>query len=191
MKSLIEIENSRRHKEKKTALLKSFRNKIADGKLVKTTNIDGQVTNITAATAEDPIHYTAYQIFRSDLVRFVAELSDDIIVPTVPPNTNLKTVLNKILSRGILELGDPINDDKRSIWVDFGLGMAAPKKVGDRVKPGSNELQLIITAVKDGNHPNDDSIGIICTTTASMSDGGSPIDPPFSGPVHPKDSITE
>ena len=191
MKSLIEIEDSRIHKEKRIALLKSFRDKIADGELVKTANVNGQITKTTAAFADDPIHYTAYQIFRSDLIRYVAELSDDIIVPTVLPNTNLKTLLNKILSRGILQLEDPINNDKRSIWIDFGLGMAAPKKIGNRVKPGGNELQLIITAVKDGEHPKDDSVGLICATTASMSIGGLPTDPPLSGPVHPKDSTIE
>jgi hypothetical protein len=189
MKSLIEIEDASNHKTKKTELLKAFRDNIADGELEKTVKVNGQVTKKITVFAKDPIHYTAYQIFRSDLMKYVAELSDDIIVPAVPPNTNLKTLLNKILTRGILQLNDPINDDKRSIWIDFAYGVSAPKKVGERSFPGSLELQLIITGVKDGEHPNDDSIGVICNTTASMNRVGAPIEPPFSGPVHPKDSI--
>jgi hypothetical protein len=192
MKSLIDIKNSQEHKVKKAELLKTFRDKIADGKLVKTVKVNGQITEIIAAKAEDPIHYTAYQIFRSDLIKYVAELSDDIVVPTISPNTTLKVLLNKILSRGILQLADPINNDKRSIWIDFGLGMSAPKKVSEGVViPGSTELQLIITAVKDGEHPKDDSTGVICSTTASMRKEIAPIEPPFSGPVHPKDTISE
>jgi hypothetical protein len=191
MKSLISIDTNV-HITKKKELLKAFKDKFTDTELSKTKTV-GTTTTIVqkqVVTAKDPIHTTARGIFRSDLVRYLALLSDDVKLTINGQKTTLQAFLNKQLDAAVLDGNHPLRDNKRSIWIDFAYGKSAPIAIqsqGQSVAiPGSDELQLIITAVIDGKHPADDQLGLACFTTASMSTGGGPIDPPFSGPVHPE-----
>lgn len=187
MKTLIAIDNSEAHIAKKKKLLKSFREKFTNVELSKSIKIGNTKTKKVVVAAQDPIHTTARGIFRSDLVRYLAILSDDVKMTVNGQETNLQSLLNKLLDAAVLDRNHPLNDNKRSIWIDFAYGGSAPIAAQEQVNPFGDELQLIITAVKDGKHPADDQLGLACFTTASMSEGGGPTDPPFSGPVHPEE----
>lgn len=189
MKSLIQIEKTADNLKRKTELLNSFRDKFTDAKLTKTVKLGTSKKSEVVISEKDPIHSTAYEIFRIDLMRYLVALSDDIIIPANLNNISLKDFLQGIINESAVNQNHPLNDDKRAIWIDFGYGMSAPRAVGNHIVPGSKELHLILTAVIDGNHPADNNIGVLSATTATLSVGGGPTDPPISGPVHPKDEI--
>jgi hypothetical protein len=186
MKTLLSIDNSETHIAKKKKLLKSFRENFTNVELSKTVKVGASTTKKVVVTAKDPIHTTARGIFRSDLVRLLSLVSEDVKMNISGQETTLQAFLNKQLDAAVLDRNHPLNDNKRSIWIDFAYGESAPIATQGQITPFGNELQLIITAVKDGKHPADDQLGIASFTTASMSEGGGPTDPPFSGPVHPE-----
>ena len=187
MKSLIAIDNSDEHISKKKGLLSSFKDKFVDCELSKTIKVGAVSTQKVVVSSKDPIHFTSHGVFRNDLIRYVAALSDDVKMSVNGQDTTLQNFLNQLLETAVLNKNHPLNDNSRSIWIDFGYGISAPIAVqGESTMPGSNELQLIITAVKNGKHPADNELGVACFTTASMSSGGGPTDPPFSGPIHPQ-----
>ena len=191
MKSLIQIEKIADNLKRKSELLNSFRDKFTDAKLTKTVKIGASDKSTVVVSEKDPIHSTAYEIFRIDLMRYLAALSDDITIPANLSNISLKDFLQTIIDESVIHSSHPLNNNKRAIWIDLAYGMSAPRAVDTHIVPGSKELHLILTAVTDGNHPADKNIGVLCASTATMSVGGGPTDPPISGPVHPKDGITE
>ena len=191
MKSLIQIEATPDNLKRKEELLNSFREKIADGKLTKTVKVGVSTKSKVVVPINDPIHSTAYEIYRKDLMSYLMELSDDIIIPANSSNISLKDLLQKTIIDSEINERHPLNNEKKAIWIDFGYGMSAPRAVGNHIVSGSKELHLILTAVTDGNHPDDHNIGVLCATTGTLSLGGGPTDPPISGPVHPKDGLIE
>jgi hypothetical protein len=195
MDSLITIKKTSQDKAVKAKLLSNFRTKFADAELSR--NIGNNQKAVI--TEDNHLHVRGYQIFRGDLIRLVAAISDDIILePTrhlIGNGMTLKKLLDKIIGDSVLQgESHPIRKEimephERSVWVDFGYGLSAPRTVNNRTIMNQNELQLVFTAVTDGKHPADDEVGeFACATTArtNMEDLES-TDPPFSTPVHPMD----
>ena len=174
-KSILIINNTSDNKAKKEKLLSNFKKLF-----FKKTKV--------ATPKEDPFDRLGYGIDRSDLVRMVALLSDDVILNIDGQKTTLQKFLQNLLIEG---QSNKINDFKRRIWIEFGYGASIPivnnvNPDAQVIIPSSNELQLVITAVTNGLTPAPSDIGVGCFTTASMSGGGRPIEPPFSVPIHPQ-----
>lgn len=172
------------NKDVKKKLLDTFQGNFTDAPLFKGS---GGQSNIVKAS--DPIHVNGFGVSRGDILQLVAPLCDGIIIKTPPGGVSLKKILQDLMESASVDERNPLHvkKDKKKIWIDLGYGISNPRKVGEQLQRSRNGLQLIFTAVDDNTIPKNDQIGVLCYTTASITKGEPPIDPPFSSPVKPID----
>ena len=178
--------NNPNHIAKKSNMIAEFRDSFVDVKINSTKIINGiPKKTIISAENKNLIHRYSHAISRKDLILLLAQMSDDI--------KPLQTFLIDLLNQAVLDpfKQNPINknDDMNRIWIDFAMGETPQQQdpiTGIRV-PIRHEIQLLITAVNNGKHPDDNDAGIVCMSTGKLDFGSvHEIEPPFSVPVHPQ-----
>jgi hypothetical protein len=177
MKSLFLIDGSDGHREVKEDLLKEFREKFTGAKLTRTEGHGEEATEKVIVPDNDRLRFTGFQVSRGDLLRYILALSDDL--------PQLKKMIDKLLLTADADDSHPINDESKAIWIDLGYGEAGPRVINNKPQKSGREMQLVITAVTDGDHPRDWEIGLVSATTARVNRKLSPTDPPFTTKVDP------
>lgn len=172
-------------KELKKTLLNTFQSNFTNTRLSK-----GAGGHTQIVPADNPIHVNGFGVSRGDILQLVAPLCDDIIIKTPPEGISLKNLLTKLMESASVDERNPLHvkKDLKKIWIDLGYGISNPQKEHGALKSRLG-LQLIFTSVNNNNIPENDQIGVLCYTTASITKGVKPIDPPFSSPVKPNENI--
>ena len=179
--------NNAKHIAKKSNMIAEFRDSFVDANINSNKIINGVPKKTTISAKQgNLIHRYSHAISRKDLILLLAEMSDDV--------KPLQTFLIDLLHQAVLDplKQNPINknDSMNRIWIDFAMGETPVQKdpiTGIRV-PIRHEVQLLITAVNNGKHPEDNDAGVVCMSTGILDlvEVVKPIEPPFTVPVHPQ-----
>ncbi len=173
MKSLFLIDSSDESREVKEDLLKEFREKFTGAKLTRTED----ATEKVIVPDDDRLRFTGFQVSRGDLLRYIAALSDDL--------PKLQRAIDRLLEAADADSSHALNDENKAIWIDLGYGLAGPRVIDNKPKRSGKEIQLVITAVANGEHPNDLGVGLVSATTARVNRKIGETDPPFTTRVDP------